>query len=429
MRQIDPTQSLTAGIGQAAGLGALGGASMGVIGGHGQEQFVPPPSTTPPAATTPPPSPPTAPTAPSGPAPATFPPTQYGTVQGVPPAPPPPLGLPAPEEQGALPAPPNAPKLGYKPFTPVSLPDGTIAATQEQLDEYNQHKADVKKALTEKFSADPLIDRVMRQKRLDELGYVMPKNKADTYQEELDHWNSMTKREQEEINFRARLQDKSLKFWGGQGGKNAAGGRWTKAELDQMGIDTPEKTVPMDRSLHPDNLGKNGIPIADGGEHFATREEASAVKKQSRMKDYLVAKTPKGYVLSPKTDEDIAKSTKQAIDNLNTLGMKPGDIMGASQFIASKGGLRNSEKADMKVDPKENIEHGATNLFRPGGMTIEEATALLKEADYIQNDDHDTAREAIKGNTYNSMGRQEDAQRRLAEHRQEEQRRQTYNTN
>ena len=37
MRQIDPTQSLTGGVGQAAGLGALGGASLGVIGGHGQE--------------------------------------------------------------------------------------------------------------------------------------------------------------------------------------------------------------------------------------------------------------------------------------------------------------------------------------------------------------------------------------------------------
>ena len=147
------------------------------------------------------------------------------------------LALPAPEEQGALSAPPNAPKLGYKPFTPVSLPDGTIAATQEQLDEYNQHKADVQKALTEKFSADPLIDRVMRQKRLDELGYVMPKTKAEMSQEELDHWNSMTKPEQEAIISKAELKDKSGKKWTGPGGSNGGGGRWTKAELDQMGID------------------------------------------------------------------------------------------------------------------------------------------------------------------------------------------------
>jgi len=419
MQQIDPTQSLTAGVGQAAGLGALGGASMGVIGGHGQEQFVPPPSTpaAPTAATppvTPPVSPPGTPQLPAPEVPLAL--TGPATTE------PSQLALPAPEEQGALSAPPNAPKLGYKPFTPVSLPDGTIAATQEQLDEYNQHKADVQKALTEKFSADPLIDRVMRQKRLDELGYVMPKTKAEMSQEELDHWNSMTKPEQEAIISKAELKDKSGKKWTGPGGSNGGGGRWTKAELDQMGIDIPEKNVPMDRSLHPDNLGKNGIPITDGGEHFATREEASAVKKKSRMKDYLVAKTPKGYVLSPKTDEDIAKSTQQAIDNLNTLGMKPGDIMGAGQFIASQGGLRNSEKADMRVDPKENIQHGATYLFRPSGMTIEEATKLLKEADYIQDDNHDTARQAIKGNSYNSMGKQEDAERRLAEHRLEEQR-------
>ena len=417
MRQIDPTQSLTGGVGQAAGLGALGGASLGVIGGHGQE-----PANVPPTATTPPPAAPTTPTAPSGPAPATFPPTQYGTVQGNPPEPPPPLGLPAPEVQGELPAPPNAPKLGYKPFTPVSLPDGTIAATQEQLDEYNQHKADVQKALTEKFSADPLIDRVMRQKRLNELGYVAPKSKADMSQDELDHWNSMTKPEQEEIIRRAELKDRAGRRWAGPGGTNGGGGRWTKAELDQMGIETTEKPVPMDRSLHPDNLGKNGVPIANGGEHFATRDEAAAIKKQSRMKDYLVAKTPQGYVLSPKTDEDIAKSYAQGIKNLTTLGMQPGDIMGAGQFIASKGGLRPKEKSDMRVDPKENIYHGATSLFRPGGMTIEEATKLLKESDYIQDDDHDSAREAIVGNKYNQMGKQEDAQRRLAEKRMEEER-------
>ena len=418
MRQIDPTQSLTGGVGQAAGLGALGGASLGVIGGHGQE-----PANVPPTATTPPPAAPTTPTAPSGPAPATFPPTQYGTVQGNPPEPPPPLGLPAPEVQGELPAPPNAPKLGYKPFTPVSLPDGTIAATQEQLDEYNQHKADVQKALTEKFSADPLIDRVMRQKRLNELGYVAPKSKADMSQDELDHWNSMTKPEQEEIIRRAELKDRAGRRWAGPGGTHGGGGRWTKAELDQMGIETTEKPVPMDRSLHPDNLGKNGVPIANGGEHFATRDEAAAIKKQSRMKDYLVAKTPQGYVLSPKTDEDIAKSYAQGIKNLTTLGMQPGDIMGAGQFIASKGGLRPKEKSDMRVDPKENIYHGATSLFRPGGMTIEEATKLLKESDYIQDDDHDSAREAIVGNKYNQMGKQEDAQRRLAENRMEEERR------
>jgi len=320
--------------------------------------------------------------------------------------------LPAPPETQALAAPEETKQLGYKvpePFTPVSLPDGTIAMTQEQLDEYNQYKADVQKALTETYSADPLINSVMRKKRLDELGYVPPKSKEEMSQEELDHWNSLTKPEQEEIIQKAEAADKSRKKFTGYGG------RWNKAELDQMGIEREEKNPPIDRSLHPDNIGIAGEPIANGGKPFASKEEATAAKKKSRLSDYVVAKTPDGYVLSPKTEEDIARGRASAANMLNSLGMQPGDIMGASQFIASQGGLSGNEKASMNVDPKDNPKHGATPLFRTNGMSIEKATQKLLEAGYISEDNHNLARDAINKNSYNYAGQQADAERKKAD--------------
>ena len=322
-------------------------------------------------------------------------------------------GLPAPEKQEALEAPKIAGQLGYTPFTPVALPDGTVAATQEDLDHYNNHKAAIQKALTETFSADPVINSYLRAQRLKELGYVPPPTNQMS-EDELDAWNNLSQPQRDQITYSAQKNDKSLNQWYPTG-KKGTGGRWTKAELDQMGFEPIDKKPPIDRVSHPGNMGVNGELIADGGKPFASKEEAIDVRKKAKLSDYVVANTPDGYVLSPKTDVDYQKGRQQGIKMLTSLGMKPGDIMGASQFIASKGGLSGNAKADLNFGQNENPMHGSTYLFRSNGMTLEKAAELLKQYGYTETEDHKEAIDAILNNVYNQEGRQQDAERQAAE--------------
>lgn len=97
MRQVDPTQSLTAGLGQTMGMAAIGGVGMGgVLGGLGAKGV-------------------------ERPTPSPVQETQPAPVQ--------------PALEGIL-------SLGYsqKPFTPIGLPDGSVATTEAEYQQYLANK-------------------------------------------------------------------------------------------------------------------------------------------------------------------------------------------------------------------------------------------------------------------------------------------------
>ena len=113
MREVNPEQDLFAGVGQAAGMAAIGGGGMGAIAGAARRPEA--------KVETLPPAPPTGQGAPP---PPTTPPTDQGTPPPAPPTPPP--------------APPEPPKVEFKPADLAALTNYTEGLPDDAADVFQR---------------------------------------------------------------------------------------------------------------------------------------------------------------------------------------------------------------------------------------------------------------------------------------------------
>lgn len=152
--------------------------------------------------------------------------------------------------------------------------------------------------------------------------------------------------------------------------------------IEQQATEVVAPSVEVSAKTEPtqvETLGRNGVPISEGGKPFKTQAAAKEARKlQPAMR---VISTEGGYVLAPKTEKQLAAEAKAA----KRLGVPKtsaaGEPIPAHSFIASEGGLSKLAQSDLGVDGNPRI--GNRNLFGKAGMTIEQATEKLKAEGYL----------------------------------------------
>ena len=125
---------------------------------------------------------------------------------------------------------------------------------------------------------------------------------------------------------------------------------------------------------------------------YATKAEAKEAQRQ--QPDMRVVATDGGYTLVPKTEAQIAAQAAAAKRIAGGNVGTNGGPLNVNQFIASRGGLAEGEKSDLGVEG--NVRVGSMWLFRKTGMSMDGAVEILREAGYLQNDDHNEARDLIQ---------------------------------
>lgn len=304
-------------------------------------------------------------------------------------------------------------------------------AQQEQQAgaEERQRQAEIKQALNTVYSRDPIQNEIVKRRVLESLGYKEPEPEQTMTPEE---WAGLTPEERQfemqrmaaaEAADRSRRKSKGFK------------GQWTPEELAAMGIEQGEKkkTAPAIKATeHPDNIGvigtdEQGLPIpgllSEGAKPFASKDVANYVRKlQPMMK---AVQLPNGqYVLSPKTEAELAREGKSKI-HLPSTGEKGPQT--AHDFIVANGGIRFADQS--KTDfPDQNPKVGNRNVFQQNGKSIAKMAELLYEAGYIaeesENAVSDILSKSLKNPQYTSegferVGEQELEQQRKAEEKAE----------
>jgi hypothetical protein len=312
----------------------------------------------------------------------------------------------------------KAPKLALEmsqPFTPVGLPDGSVALTKQDLDNYEREQFE------KQYAPQPNLNQAAPAATPPQLGYSplpgVPKistsgNVALTPDQELqaqyapqpvrvtqEAWNAMSPEERDAASVKAHLDEQARieEAQSETAGKKAteAGfkGKWSKAEKEAMGLPESEKkkTGPAIKAAeHPENIGvigtdDNGLPIpgllSEGAKPFASKDVADYVRKnQPTMKS--VQLKDGSYVLSPKTEAELAREDKSKI-HVATAGAK-GEPIDASAFIAGAGGLSFDAQPDV-YSRDENPKIGNRNLFQKGGVGLDKAGEMLQQAGYFDN--------------------------------------------
>ncbi len=142
-------------------------------------------------------------------------------------------------------------------------------------------------------------------------------------------------------------------------------------------------------------LGRNNVPLTEGGKAFKTRLAADEARKlQPAMR---VIRAEGGFALTEKTPAQLAAQDKAARRLRNPQTSPAGEAIPAHAMIAAAGGLAPAERADMGMDG--NVKIGNRNLFAGAGkgITIERATEKLVEDGYLPDGaGHDQARALIK---------------------------------
>ena len=139
-------------------------------------------------------------------------------------------------------------------------------------------------------------------------------------------------------------------------------------------------------------LGRNSQPIAEGGQPFATREEAKAEKRMQPLMRVAPAEGG-GFILKPASDRQLAAVEKAAkrLKYPSTGETGPRSLHG---FILQIGGLASGAMPDVGFDLNPRV--GNRRLFSPRGKTIEQAAMAAKQEGYIQDEDENTLIEALK---------------------------------
>ena len=383
VQQVFPETNLMQGVGGAAGLGALGGAMFGGAAGLT--------GTTPPAPNVPLVTPERAPQQPQGNLPLE--PQAPPAPPPVPPAPPAPPVNAEPVEPAPLPPTAAERALGMPGFTGATNINTELTnqfqqqrAQQEQdyvllmQEEEKQRKAEIEQIKVTQFAPDPLQNAMIQKRMLADLEerplpvphQLQPQQVTDDtppdVAQAIEEQNKLKAIEA------AELEDKYRKSKG-------MPSRWKPEELEQMGIETGKKAaLPQAYSAesNPDNLGVGNQLISQGGQPYTTKREADAARKL--VPDMRVVETPNGYVLSPKTDAQLAAEAKSKLGT-PSVGKK-GFPMSAHEFIVAEGGLNPRVAPDTNF-PGTNPKVGNRTLFQTNGLTLDQAGEKLAEAGYI----------------------------------------------
>jgi len=142
------------------------------------------------------------------------------------------------------------------------------------------------------------------------------------------------------------------------------------------------------------HLGRDSVPLTEGGKPFKTNKAAKEAKKnQPTMR---VIRVEGGFALAPKTEAQIAAEARNARRLAVPRFGNPGVPLAAHEFVASRGGLRPNERSDMGI--QGNVRVGNRFLFAgTTGMDMDSITEALKEAGYLRDGaTHDDARNLIK---------------------------------
>jgi hypothetical protein len=315
----------------------------------------------------------------------------------------------------------NAPKLALgmnQPFTPVGLPDGSVALTKQDLDNYEREQFE------KQYAPQPNLNEAVPAATPPQLGYSplagVPKvstsgNVALTPDQELqaqyapqpvstrmtqEQWNSMSPEERDAASVKAHL-DEQARIEAAQSetaGKKAteAGfkGKLSESESEALGLvpkERKKKTGPAIKATeHPENIGvigtdDKGLPIpgllSEGAKPFISKDVADYVRKNQPMMKSVQLKDG-SYVLSPKTEAEIASQDKSKI-HVATSGAK-GEPIDASAFIASSGGLSFDTQPDV-YSRDENPKIGNRSLFQKNGVGLDKAGEMLQQAGYFDN--------------------------------------------
>lgn len=139
-------------------------------------------------------------------------------------------------------------------------------------------------------------------------------------------------------------------------------------------------------------LGRNSQPIAEGGQPFATREEAKAEKRMQPLMRVAPAEGG-GFILKPASERQLAAVEKAAkrLKYPSTGETGPRSLHG---LILQIGGLASGAMPDVGFDLNPRV--GNRRLFSPRGKTIEQAAMAAKQEGYIQDEDENTLIEALK---------------------------------
>ena len=222
--------------------------------------------------------------------------------------PPPPPPPPAPAAVAAQPAtqvekPAEPLAIGMsEPFTPVSLPDGSVALTKSDLDAYEQEQFD------KKYAPQPNLNQVVPAETPPQLGYSplpgVPKITQDgtvllTPEQEFEAqyapqktrittevWNAMSPEEKDAASVKAmleeqqRISDAEVEAQGKVKKETGFKGRWTPEERAALGIEEPVKPPkPADRSINLENIGVDNQLITEGAKPFIDRKQAVEAAK------------------------------------------------------------------------------------------------------------------------------------------------------
>ncbi|MDR0273883.1 MAG: hypothetical protein LBI48_00765 [Burkholderiaceae bacterium] len=143
------------------------------------------------------------------------------------------------------------------------------------------------------------------------------------------------------------------------------------------------------------HLGQDSVALADGGQPFATREQAAQAKRlQPAMR---VVRVDGGWALADKTPAQLAAQAKAAKRLAVARTGKADQPIAAHEFIAGEGGLARAVSHDLGVEGNPRIGNRWLYAGAGKGMTLERATEKLHQAGYIGEHDQNAALEVIRG--------------------------------
>lgn len=141
-------------------------------------------------------------------------------------------------------------------------------------------------------------------------------------------------------------------------------------------------------------LGRDSVPIEEGGKPFKTRKAAGDAKKLQPM--MRVVSVDGGYALAEKTPAQLAAEVKAArrlsVARAGTAGMP----IAAHEFIATNGGLSRDVAADLNIEGNPRIGNRTLYAGSGKGMSLERATEALSQAGYIEDGDQGAALDMIR---------------------------------
>jgi hypothetical protein len=147
--------------------------------------------------------------------------------------------------------------------------------------------------------------------------------------------------------------------------------------------------------VEPQLLGRNNIPLTEGGKAFKTRKAADDARKLNPA--MRVIRADGGYALKPASEAQLAAQEAAARRLRNPQTSPPGQPIPAHAMIAAAGGLAPDTRADMAM--QGNVTVGNRKLFAGAGrgLSMERATEKLIEEGYLPGGaGHDQARALIK---------------------------------